>query len=427
MKISFIIPSRDNLKYLKWAYASIRKNQGHHTVQICVADDASSDGTREWLQDQSASDSDLSYIVNYTGKRVGHTILYDRLVNDIAIHDLCIIWHADMYLCPSALDAIEKHMYTVIDNGDNGERWKNEKTIVSLTRIEPPLHPDGPEKILADFGTEPEDFQEEKFLEWFHNTGFETHYVFEHEEESVRNSGTTEGIFAPWAFWKEDFQEIGGHDPLYRPQSKEDSDIFNRFHLNGIKFIQTWEGFTYHLTSRGSRFNPTITEVGTNSDEWNTQNLKSARNFIRKWGHFVRHDRFMKPIVPPKYNVGIVIKGCTPQLLYDLEPWCDDIYVDLTGDEVDNYKHSEQPNTDYDLERRVHGIDGDIDNDVIIEFSAHTISSDPMNSIQLITHLPDILEEHEGGEGEFMIGILKITIKNLHTYEKELIVNKRKL
>ena len=45
MKISLIQPSRNNLKYLKWSYASIRKHQGNHTVELCVADDASSDGT----------------------------------------------------------------------------------------------------------------------------------------------------------------------------------------------------------------------------------------------------------------------------------------------------------------------------------------------------------------------------------------------
>ena len=45
MEISFIQPGRNNLKYLKWSYDSIRKNQGNHTVEICVADDASTDGT----------------------------------------------------------------------------------------------------------------------------------------------------------------------------------------------------------------------------------------------------------------------------------------------------------------------------------------------------------------------------------------------
>ena len=61
-----------------------------------------------------------------------------------------MIYHADMYLCPGALDAIEKHI--------------KEKTIVSLTRIEPPLHPDGPEKVLLDCGIEPEEFDEDMLL-----------------------------------------------------------------------------------------------------------------------------------------------------------------------------------------------------------------------------------------------------------------------
>ena len=43
MKISFIIPNRNNLRYFKWAYDSIRKNQGDHEVRICSADDACSD------------------------------------------------------------------------------------------------------------------------------------------------------------------------------------------------------------------------------------------------------------------------------------------------------------------------------------------------------------------------------------------------
>ena len=42
--ISFIQPSRSNLKYLKWSYESIRKNLGYRH-EICMADDFSDDGT----------------------------------------------------------------------------------------------------------------------------------------------------------------------------------------------------------------------------------------------------------------------------------------------------------------------------------------------------------------------------------------------
>ena len=36
------------------------------------------------------------------------------------------------------------------------------------------------------------------------------------------------------------------------------------------------------------------------TDEWLAQNQKSTREFLRKWGHFCKHDALMKPIVPPK-------------------------------------------------------------------------------------------------------------------------------
>ena len=210
MKISLIQPSRNNLKYLKWSYESIRKNEGEHEIEICVADDASTDGTWAWCVEMEKKDPNFKWIRNQGPERLGHTILYDRLINSVATADVAMIYHADMYLCPGAISAIEKHIKPGV--------------IVSLTRIEPPLHPPGPEKILANFGTEPEDFNEEAFLDWY---------------SKVEVQQATEGVFAPWAFYRKDFQEIGGHDPLYAPQSKEDSDIFNRFHLNGVEFVQT--------------------------------------------------------------------------------------------------------------------------------------------------------------------------------------------
>ena len=227
MKISLIQPGRNNLKYLKWSYDSIRKNQGKHEVEICVADDASTDGTWDWCLEMMDKDPLFKAYRNEGPDRLGHTILYDTLTNDVATKDIAMIYHADMYLCPGALDAIEREI--------------KDGVIVSLTRIEPPLHPDGPEKVLLNCGVEPEEFKEQVVLDWV-------------SKNSLVDK-ITEGIFAPWAFYRKDFQEIGGHDPLYAPQSKEDSDIFNRFQLNGVKFKQVWDGFVYHMTCRGSRRN----------------------------------------------------------------------------------------------------------------------------------------------------------------------------
>ena len=178
MKISLINPSRNNLKYLKWSYNSVRKNSGDVEVEYCVADDASTDGTWEWCLDMMKTDKDFKAIRNDGPKRLGHTILYDRIVNEIATSPLIGIWHSDMYLCPGALESVLEHIKPL--------------SVVSLTRIEPPLHPDGPEKILLDFGIEPEEFAE-----------LEDELL--HQIPSLKQGKTTEGIFAPWFMFKEDF------------------------------------------------------------------------------------------------------------------------------------------------------------------------------------------------------------------------------
>jgi hypothetical protein len=301
-----------------------------------------------------------------------------------------------MYLCPEALNAIEKHL--------------TDKTIVSLTRIEPPLHPPGPEKILQDFGIEPEEFNEDGLFAYLQAT------------DSEREIKTTEGIFAPWAFYKKDFQEIGGHDPLFAPQSKEDSDIFNRFQLNGIKFIQTWEGCVYHMTCRGSRFadgakrNPDgqVFMKNRETDEWLKQNLRSTRNFIRKWGHYVKHDGYLKPIIPFKYNIGFIIKNCNQEILHAFEPWCSTIYIDT---EYKKYITLEQPNTNFNLSEKILPYDNKKQNDILVEINGNKFTQ---QDFQIIQQLSEILDD-SGEVGEFEIGNLKLIVYQIKTYEKELI------
>jgi len=392
--ISFIQPSRNNLKYLKWSYNSIRKNLGY-VHEICMADDFSDDGTWEWLQEIAKKDPNVKIHRNEGPKRLGHTILYDTLINDYATNDIVMIYHADMYALPGLDVEINKHIKPGV--------------VVSATRIEPPLHPDGPEKILADYGIEPEEFDEQKLLR---------------DLDKMKDKGkTTEGIFAPWAIMKEDFQSIGGHDPLYAPQSKEDSDIFNRFLLNGYKFIQTWEGFVYHMTCRGSRFadgakrnpNGEVFMKNRETDEWLTQNEKSTRNFIRKWGHFVRHNEYLKPVVPPKYDVGFVIDNCNEQCIQTIEPWCSTIYVDTFAQD---YIDREQPNTLYDLNERIQSTDDEITNDIVVKFDADIFNQ---SSFEIIQQLSAILESNTLEVGEFEVDIFKIDVKNVKTHEKDLI------
>jgi glycosyltransferase involved in cell wall biosynthesis len=393
--ISFIQPSRNNLKYLKWSYDSIRKNGGSEPT-ICVADDFSNDGTWEWCQEMMDTDPNFKAIRNEGPTRLGHTILYDRLINEVATTPIVGIYHADMYLCPGALESVLEHIKPL--------------SVVSLTRIEPPLHPDGPEKILLDFGIEPEEFVdlEDNLLE---------------QLPSLKQGKTTEGIFAPWFLFKEDFTSIGGHDPLFAPQSKEDTDIFNRFHLNGYKFIQTWDGFVYHMTCRGSRFadgakrnpNGEVFMKNRETGEWLTQNERSTRNFLRKWGHFCKHDKLMKPIVPHKYNVEFRVFNANEQLLSMLEPWCSNIHVDIPQEKIDEYIKLEQPNTQFNLSDR---INQEVDSDIIVRFDANKFTQNAFNYIQ---QLSEILDFNDFSNGEYELDIFNINVNRVKHYDSELI------
>ncbi|SVC59469.1 uncharacterized protein METZ01_LOCUS312323, partial [marine metagenome] len=211
--ISFVIPSRNNKKYLEWSYDSIRKNLGY-THEILLADDFSDDGTWKYLQEVQDKDIGVQIFRNEGPDRKGIVYWYDFLCEK-ATNDVVMFFHADMYACPNLDTEILKHL----------EPGK----VVSATRIEPPLHPDGPEKILMDLGIEPDEFKESELLSWLISSP-ELHH-------SKLSKETTEGIFAPWAIYKEDYEKVGGHDELFAPQSKEDSDIFNRMHLLDYKFV----------------------------------------------------------------------------------------------------------------------------------------------------------------------------------------------
>jgi hypothetical protein len=351
------------------------------------------------MQEIAEKDKNVRIHRNEGPTRLGHTILYDTLV-DMATSDIIMIYHADMYACPGMDEA-------VLDKLTKG-------SVVSATRIEPPLHPDGPEKVLKDFGIEPEEFDEQGLLSWIN-------------EE--RPEKYTRGIFAPWAMYKEDFLAIGGHDPLYAPQSKEDSDIFNRFVLAGYRLTQTWQGYVYHMTCRGSRFadgakrNPDgqVFMKNRETDEWLKQNERSTRNFIRKWGHFVKHDPYMMPIIPPKYDIGFVVENCNNELLRTLEPWCSDIYGDWVGHKgfgVNKYIDEEQPDTDFNLKKKIHSNHMNPTNDIVVYIDCQYLNH---QNYQTLTQLPEILTD-SGEIGELELDIFNIKVKNLKTYEKELIV-----
>jgi glycosyltransferase involved in cell wall biosynthesis len=390
--VTFIIPCRNNLKYLKQAVSSIEDCYGD-THNIVILDDASNDGTWEWIE--SLNKAYIKTYRNGSDNRVGHTVLYDIGIK-LAETPIVTILHSDMIVTQNYVGNMLKHLKPL--------------SVVSATRIEPPLHPPGPEKYVKDFGMEPETFDKEAFQK------------FVYETEYVTEGKTTKGIFAPWMLYKEDFAQIGGHDKLFAPMELEDSDIFNRFHLQQYELIQSRDAFVYHMTCRGSRFKDgieiereiplpdgTIWYKPKDSEEYTKLRQNKFREWWRKWHTDVLHDDLMMPIVPNRYTTSFVIHNCSTHLLGVLEPWCDDIYVDC---DFGSYVASEQNESMFKISDRVHKIGDVMKNDVQILFDGSKLTTEHYN--QFIKNIPFIIQQTDS-VGSFEWDIFQLHVLNLRT------------
>jgi glycosyltransferase involved in cell wall biosynthesis len=302
-KITFCIPSKSNLQYLKTCIPSIKENASRKDHEIIVFVDSDEDGTIEWLK-QVKDKHNITYYVNpFLGKKLfGIGKAYDFCIEK-STTEIFMIFHADMILGKNA----DLHAFNHL----------KEKTVVCSTRIEPPIHPNNGEKIQIDFGMWPENFQFENF----------NRYV----ETQINSTTTTEGIFAPWMMYKKEFLNIlGGHDSIMH-SCREDSDLFNRMLLAGFNFVQPWNSLVYHFTGRGAG---SFEGDPERHKKWQEDMNKSTLEFIRKWGTNVQHTALMKPVVSPVYKKSIKINNSNPHLEQVLEPWFNggnDIIVEIDG------------------------------------------------------------------------------------------------
>ena len=340
--ISFIIPSYNNLRHLKNSYTSIKKHAPQ--AEIVLLDDGSTDNTWEWIQQQDC-------IKYRSEERVGHTILYDKGI-EIATNDIVGILHADMIIGPNYVENLVKHL--------------KPGKVVCATRVEPPLHSMGNEKIIQNFGMDFDDLNIPLFEEFCLKT--------QKEDKDV----TTRGMFAPWILYKKDFQAIGGHDPGFAPFPYEDSDIFQRWILVGYELIQSRDALVYHLTCRGHRWNK---EIGKNDDEFKVFEERARKYYLKKWGSWVKNDDWGYPIISPVYRKKLILINENSELREFLDPWFND------GE------------------------------DIIVTLDCSKFES---QDFEYIKQLNDIIKE-SGEIGDFQLGNLYIKINSLEEYQNNLI------
>jgi len=297
-KISILLTNRNTLNFLKLAIKSIRKNASNKFHELIIMDDGSNDGSKEWLK-ENRNKYNYSYHTHDDIQRKGIVNVVEEGIK-LCNKDIIFNAHSDMYFGKNFDKQLIRHL--------------KPKTIVSATRIEPPIHPPENCKIIRDFGFFPKDFKEKEFNE------------FVEEAKIEFKTRTTKGIFVPYMFYKKDWV---GYDKDFIPQSHEDSDLFWRWLQEKYEFIQSWGSFVYHFTCRGSRYQD---ETLTDSDEWKKSNAKNLKNFIRKWGSTPIYNLNKHPLLSSdiKLTASVLMKNEGDKIytfLEYMEPYFNEIII----------------------------------------------------------------------------------------------------
>lgn len=305
-KLTFCIASAKNEKeYTKLLIKSLKENTSIENHEILIFLDSDNQNSYEDFLKIQKDLPNLKIHRNETGFPVGGqrnvSIMFYHAKNDI----VCYL-QSDMVVGRNFDINILKNM-------------KEENTVLCCTRIEPPIHPPGPEKIVKSFGLDPESFEYENFQ----------NFVEELQENPRTN---TEGHFAPFAVYKKTwFEKIGGFDTQFRC-SREDSDTIIRMKLLNIEMVQSWEACVYHFTCVSSRGKDWFKEQSDNTNKIRNANQLQAladyeelKRFTRKWGSFF-HDHQSKPV----FDIGIYLnidKYVDFKILEYIEMFCKKIYI----------------------------------------------------------------------------------------------------
>jgi len=323
--ISFCIPVTDTeVEYLELLLTSLEKSTQSNIHEVIVFVDSIQP---EPIIDKLVERKNLfaSFKIMTLGSGVPHTIGLQSnmslMVQECRNNIFCHL-QSDMVVSPGIDEVISRYLY-------DGEDDSNPllKRVISLTRIEPPLHPPSPEKITHDFGKTPSEFN---------NLGWDAFVAFVENAKATKIA--TEGrkempdqFFSPFAMFKQSYIDIGGFDTGFLC-SREDSDFIVRLHALKCELLQPLEAMVYHFTCVASRglnwFNAESEDNPSNpSSIYQWADMAEVRRFIRKWGTFAHNIEYTS-----FSQLRIVLDSdVTPMVIdaiLDIEPYFYDIQIE---------------------------------------------------------------------------------------------------
>ncbi len=276
---SIIIPTFNNIKYLKICIESIKKNSTFNH-EIIAHVNLGEDGTKKYLDKEN-----IKY--TFTNYNAGICEGMNKATKK-ANFDFILYSHDDFYFCPNWDEILNEEIKKIGHNR------------FYLSGI---MMNNGPLKF--DAGSDFETFDEKKLLENYEKIN---HYDFQ---------GST---WAPHLIHKEIWNKVGGFSEEFYPGTGSDPDLNMKLWKEGVRIFKGLSKCkVYHfgsIVTRKYKNHPTIkTESGS----------KGGKIFLLKWGitfkffkkHYLRSDSIYEgELSNPKRNIQFYLELIICKLNY---------------------------------------------------------------------------------------------------------------
>ena len=231
--ISILIPTYNNIEYLKLCINSLKKNSFYKN-QILLHINEGSDGTVEY--------ANLNHL-EYTYSKVNEGLCVGiNKISKKTKFEYILYSHDDMYFCPNW----EKPLINEIKNINHNNFY------ISGTMIEP-----NSGHIKFNCGETIEDFNEQKLLKNINKLNIKDHQG---------------SHFAPHCVHKEVWDRVGGFSEEFNPGIASDPDFNMKLWNIGVRIFKGLNNFkVYHFGSLTTRKNKKITPN------------KGKKTFLLKW------------------------------------------------------------------------------------------------------------------------------------------------
>ena len=267
---SVLIPTFNNLDYLKFCIRSI-KNNSKFSNQIIPHVNIGNDGTIEFLKNENI---DYSYTEYNSGICEGI-----NKAAKLAKYDFLLYAHDDFYFCPNWDEILQKEVNKIGYN-----YFYLSGTMMNKGQIN------------FNCGDTPDKFNEKKFLENYKNHNY---YDFQ---------GST---WAPSLVHLDTWNKVGGLSEEYFPGTASDPDFNKKLWDLGIRIFKGINDFkVYHFGSIVLR--KKLNEIKKN----NRYGSRGAKLFLLKWGISIKffkkfylrsNTKYDGPLVSPIKNIKFIL------------------------------------------------------------------------------------------------------------------------